>query len=546
VYARPHNVYVSGVCAAIHSYKTFYYLYCIIFNHHVRYCRFPQHMNSKKKMKLLRYLLAAALLNNNNLVNSEDPEIDWCLNVNDEYSSKNPPLLMGVSWGKLPSEDRETWERFNCNERTPWELSKENKEQWCDAVRSSLRGSVSIAVRKKASVFKCGGFTDKKSTAPPPVSYRRSSGNFHTDCLSVHGVKKCGRIISVHWHGRFGNRVFQYAFLCEAARRYAPSIVYLTSDWEGTVLFDITQCPVLVLPDALSNPFNDIFSTVKGTVIEKEKRVTNLFKKYSNSNPAFGSAVPQVWKNLAKKEPPRNKFGHVDAWLNSLSMMYLDSIFRKMDRGYVMQLLRFSDHVRDSKIFKTLSSMARTYDLAQLRRDDVLNVQKPDGTCGSYCVISLKSYENAMADRDINSKDVVWVSDDSKLRTVQSWHNDLSDAMSSLSNKYWQYPTGEQYIPDYMYSFFPDLLLMTFARRFFRAGSSFGFWGAFLNQINPGCSYVYSVDMRQCDRGDLVKRLGQNKKRKAYEYHCPFIASNANHWVLRGKERVPYDDVTWG
>ena len=314
---------------------------------------------------------------------------------------------------------------------------------------------------------------------------------------------------------------------------------------KSTVLFDITQCPVLVLPNALRGPFSEIYSTAKGSRPEKQRRVAKLFKTYVNSNPSFGSA-PRQWSDMAKREPSKNGRGHVNVWLDSLQMMYLESIFKKMDRGNIMRMLRFSDHVRESKIFKLLSPIARTYDLAQLRRDDVLNVQKPDGTCGSYCVISMQSYENALSDRDIQSKDVVWVSDDPKLRTRQSWHSDLDRVLRSLDNKYWQYPTGERYVPDYMYNFFPDLLLMVFSRRFFRAGSSFGFWGGFLNQINPGCSYVYSVDMHQCERGELVRREGQNRHKKAYEYHCPFVASNANHWVLRGKERVPYDEVTWG
>ena len=318
--------------------------------------------------------------------------------------------------------------------------------------------------------------------------------------------------------------------------------MYLVSNWEGTVLFDITQCPVLVLPNALSDPFSEIYSTAKGSRPEKQRRVAKLFKTYVNSNPSFGSA-PRQWSDMAKREPSKNRRGHVNVWLDSLQMMYLESIFKKMDRGNIMRMLRFSDHVRESKIFKLLSPIARTYDLAQLRRDDVLNVQKPDGTCGSYCVISMQSYENALSDRDIQSKDVVWVSDDPKLRTRQSWHSDLDRVLRSLDNKYWQYPTGERYVPDYMYNFFPDLLLMVFSARFFRAGSSFGFWGGFLNQINPGCSYVYSVDMHQCDRGELVRREGQNRNKKAYEYHCPFVASNANHWVLRGKERCSYDEV---
>ena len=117
-----------------------------------------------------------------------------------------------------------------------------------------------------------------------------------------------------------------------AARRYAPSIVYLVSNWEGTVLFDITQCPVLVLPNALSDPFSEIYSTAKGSRPEKQRRVAKLFKTYVNSNPSFGSA-PRQWSDMAKREPSKNRRGHVDVWLDSLQMMYLESIFKKMDRG---------------------------------------------------------------------------------------------------------------------------------------------------------------------------------------------------------------------
>ena len=145
---------------------------------------------------------------------TEDQMREWCLSTNDAYSRANPSLAMGVRWGTLPPQDQKKWERFDCNNRTPWERSTENKRQWCDLVRTGLRGSMSGAVKRKARIFGCKDFREKtKASFPPPVAYDVSSGSAQTDCMHVHGVKECGRIISVHWHGRFGNRVFQYAFV---------------------------------------------------------------------------------------------------------------------------------------------------------------------------------------------------------------------------------------------------------------------------------------------------------------------------------------------
>ena len=59
----------------------------------------------------------------------------------------------GREMGTLPPQDQKKWERFDCNNRTPWERSTENKRQWCDLVRTGLRGSMSGAVKRKAQVF---------------------------------------------------------------------------------------------------------------------------------------------------------------------------------------------------------------------------------------------------------------------------------------------------------------------------------------------------------------------------------------------------------
>ena len=44
------------------------------------------------------------------------------------------------------------------------------------------------------------------------------------------------KIVLLHWIGRFGNRMFQYAFGCSYAKRY-NCIFYIPSEWEGSIIF---------------------------------------------------------------------------------------------------------------------------------------------------------------------------------------------------------------------------------------------------------------------------------------------------------------------
>ena len=44
------------------------------------------------------------------------------------------------------------------------------------------------------------------------------------------------KIVLLHWIGRFGNRMFQYAFGCAYAKKYDCTF-YIPSNWEGDLLF---------------------------------------------------------------------------------------------------------------------------------------------------------------------------------------------------------------------------------------------------------------------------------------------------------------------
>ena len=54
------------------------------------------------------------------------------------------------------------------------------------------------------------------------------------------------KLVLLQWIGRFGNRMFQYAFGCSYAKRY-NCIFYLPSEWEGTIIFKPNQIKELEL-----------------------------------------------------------------------------------------------------------------------------------------------------------------------------------------------------------------------------------------------------------------------------------------------------------
>jgi hypothetical protein len=58
------------------------------------------------------------------------------------------------------------------------------------------------------------------------------------------------KIVLLHWIGRFGNRMFQYAFGCSYAKKF-NCIFYIPSEWEGTVLFTQPEYCKIITDDIL-------------------------------------------------------------------------------------------------------------------------------------------------------------------------------------------------------------------------------------------------------------------------------------------------------
>ena len=156
---------------------------------------------------------------------------NWCLETNDIYSMKDPPLLMGLGWGSLPKSMQRRWKEFKCNHIIDWTSSKENPQVWCNAVYTH---TINNDMRRKYDALRCDDFIRRdRENDDVTMSGDRT---FYTaqDCEG----KSCGMFFSSHWHGRFGNRVFMYVYSCTYAQVHPPTVVYYPSQWEGSVLFD--------------------------------------------------------------------------------------------------------------------------------------------------------------------------------------------------------------------------------------------------------------------------------------------------------------------
>ena len=193
--------------------------------------------------------------------------------------------------------------------------------------------------------------------------------------------------------------------------------------------------------------------------------------------------------------------------------MLLDSwIFAKYTRQELLSCLEFSDEVKSSEVYRFYESLQGTYDVAHVRRGDITSRTDSSG----YSVISLDSYLRTFEKFDCDPNRVIFVSDDDSLRTPGL------DFRDTPGDNDWHYPSGQELIPDVFYPFFQDFLKMIFARRLFRANSSFSWWAAFLAK-----GKVYSPILR--DRIDYPT--------KRCEIQCEFEEGNEPHWfALQGEE----------
>jgi hypothetical protein len=267
-------------------------------------------------------------------------------------------------------------------------------------------------------------------------------------------------ILLAHWNGRFGNRLHQYAYGAEYAKRYGIDFI-LPADWEGTVLFKNQKHKVLE-DDELRLYINQTHADMD----------TLSFRAESVSK--FNSRTGSKFEYVNPDDPNQNWAGNKSVYMDSVCA-YHPSIFEPMDAKWqVEEVFEFSDEVKNSDVYKRAEDRQGTYDIAHLRRDDVANAEynKSGNHPMGYSVLSRESYIKAFVNFGYDPDSIEWTSDDFS----KKWHTDRQDTPRGG----WNYPTGAAIIQDVFFDWFPDFLRLYFARTIFRANSSFSWWASFL------------------------------------------------------------------
>ena len=299
-------------------------------------------------------------------------------------------------------------------------------------------------------------------------------------------------VVMLYWHGRFGNRMHQYAYGATYARLNGCRF-WLPSQWEGTHLF--ASQPHAVLP--------------QGRLRATLHRSKDQFDRPERRIAALREAVPEAV--VLRPADPRENYAarHVTVCFDNMCT-YHPSIFSGMSRAHLRALFTFSDAVQQLELYKRLEDRQGSYDIAHLRRDDISNPAYNQTHVQGYSVISKRSYDATFAKFGFDPAAIEWVSDDYS----GTWH---TDRVAKPRGR-WRYPTGSEVLPEVLFDWLEDFLRLYFARTIFRANSSFSWWAAFLS---PGAR-VFSpvVDKRHIYGVDGLEELDVD-----------FVEGNHPHWM---------------
>lgn len=306
-------------------------------------------------------------------------------------------------------------------------------------------------------------------------------------------------VVLLHWHGRFGNRMHQYAYGITYARLNGCRL-WLPSQWEGTRLF--AQQPHAELPP--------------GRLRTTLNRSKDQFDRPDRRIAALRAVVPEAVR--LQPANPRENYRQHDATVFFDDMCtYHPSIFAAQSRAHLRSVFAFSDAVRRLDLYKRLEDRQGTYDIAHLRRDDISNPRYNQTHVQAYSVISKRSYEAAFARFGFDPAAIEWVSDDYS----GQWHADRPRTPRGR----WRYPSGSEVLPDVLFDWLEDFLRLYFARTIFRANSSFSWWAAFLSPSARVFSPV--VDKRHIYGVDGLE-----------EIDVEFVEGNHPHWMYRNADIV--------
>src|SRR3954447_5041981 len=209
-------------------------------------------------------------------------------------------------------------------------------------------------------------------------------------------------LLQLRWTGRFGNRMFQYAYGATYARLTGLDF-WLPADWEGTRLFKQQNHQVVENDEirlALARPDEGAGSN--------QTRMQAVQKYYPDAELIDAELVPD----------PYIQPGHPLCHANGC--VYNKAIFPRMSTTHLKSVFDFSDEVMRLESYKRYSDIQGLYDVAHLRRDDVSDVEynQAHARHQGYSVISKDSYLKAFRKFGYAEEDMEWVSDDYTGR----WH----------------------------------------------------------------------------------------------------------------------------
>ena len=298
-------------------------------------------------------------------------------------------------------------------------------------------------------------------------------------------IKDVESISLIHWIGRFGNRMFQFLYGKNYEKTFGVEFRQV-SLWEGDFLFK--NCKTNLIPhEQFRKELLRYGGILHGHQSEEWHKIISAHNKRSGQNLSF----------IYPYDEPQ--WGKKDVCLDCACW---DSpfIFKKYDKSFVKELFEFSDELKASDTYKRAEDKQGTYDVAHLRRDDIMYSDTNHNW--NYPVISKLSYDKAFYTFDVDPAKVEWVSDD----------------FPSYPTQGWQYPEGSPKLSkEPFFDFVPDFLKLYFARKVFRANSSFSWWASFLNPEGT----IYSPL--------LHKRIIYSETNE--ELNCEFIEGNSPHFM---------------
>lgn len=307
-------------------------------------------------------------------------------------------------------------------------------------------------------------------------------------------------LFQIRWNGRFGNRMFQYAYGATYARLTGRAY-WLPSDWEGTRLFKRQDHPVVENEEiraALAEP-DDAYvkNQQKMAVVQKYYPTAQLFDAELAGDPYATPDHPLCHAN---------------------GCTYNKAIFPKMSRAHLKDVFEFSDAVKQLAVYRRYADMQGLYDIAHLRRDDISDVNYNRSNIQGYSVVSKDSYRRAFEKFGYDASSIQWVSDD----YTGQWH--VGRKMRYRGG--WQYPAGSEYLPGIVFDWLEDFLKLYFARTIFRANSSFSWWAA---TLSPAAK-VYSpvIDRQHIYGVDGMEEIDVN-----------FVEGNHPHWLYGEQYAAP-------